>query len=139
MFPSSKLMHAARLRAVHGPLNVTVLHTVEGFLCIGSQETIFAMLVEVTERAMAHVNCKDVLIVGGVGCNMRLQEMMQIMTQERGGKLYATDDRYCIDNGAMIAWPGLLAFQQGSVTPLEEADCTQRFRTDDVYVTWRAQ
>ena len=94
------------------------------------------MLVEVTERAMAHVNCKDVLIVGGVGCNMRLQEMMQIMTQERGGKLYATDDRYCIDNGAMIAWPGLLAFQQGSVTPLEEADCTQRFRTDDVYVTW---
>ena len=97
------------------------------------------MLVEVTERAMAHVNCKDVLIVGGVGCNLRLQEMMQIMTEERGGKLYATDDRYCIDNGAMIAWPGLLAYQQGSVTPLEEADCTQRFRTDDVDVTWRAQ
>jgi N6-L-threonylcarbamoyladenine synthase len=103
------------------------------------QETIFAMLVEVTERAMAHVNCRDVLIVGGVGCNMRLQEMMRVMTQERGGKLYATDDRYCIDNGAMIAWPGLLAFQQGSLTPLEEADCTQRFRTDDVLVTWREQ
>lgn len=95
------------------------------------------MLVEVTERAMAHVNCKDVLIVGGVGCNLRLQEMMRIMTQERGGNLYATDDRYCIDNGAMIAWPGLLAFKQGDVTPLHEADCTQRFRTDDVYVTWR--
>ncbi len=39
------------------------------------------MLVEVTERAMAHVNCKDVLIVGGVGCNVRLQDMMAIMTQ----------------------------------------------------------
>lgn len=39
------------------------------------------MLVEVTERAMAHVNCKDVLIVGGVGCNVRLQEMMAIMTE----------------------------------------------------------
>ncbi len=41
------------------------------------------MLVEVTERAMAHVNCKDVLIVGGVGCNLRLQEMMRIMTEVR--------------------------------------------------------
>jgi N6-L-threonylcarbamoyladenine synthase len=29
------------------------------------------MLVEITERAMAHVNTNDVLIVGGVGCNMR--------------------------------------------------------------------
>lgn len=45
------------------------------------QETIFAMLVEVTERAMAHVNCKDVLIVGGVGCNLRLQDMMKVMTE----------------------------------------------------------
>jgi N6-L-threonylcarbamoyladenine synthase len=39
------------------------------------------MLVEVTERAMAHVGCCDVLIVGGVGCNLRLQEMMNIMTK----------------------------------------------------------
>jgi N6-L-threonylcarbamoyladenine synthase len=95
------------------------------------------MLVEITERAMAHVNSKDVLIVGGVGCNMRLQEMMGIMVGERGGFLYATDERYCIDNGAMIAWPGLLAFKQGQVPPLEETTCTQRFRTDDVLVTWR--
>lgn len=37
------------------------------------QETIFAMLVEITERAMAHCDAADVLIVGGVGCNLRLQ------------------------------------------------------------------
>ena len=37
------------------------------------QETIFAMLVEITERAMAHCAKADVLIVGGVGCNLRLQ------------------------------------------------------------------
>lgn len=53
------------------------------------------MLVEITERAMAHVGCKDVLIVGGVGCNKRLQQMMEIMVGERGGYLYSTDDRYC--------------------------------------------
>ena len=95
------------------------------------------MLVEITERAMAYVGSKDVLIVGGVGCNKRLQQMMKIMVGERGGYLYSTDDRYCIDNGAMIAWPGLLAAKHGLTTPLDQTGCVQRFRTDDVLVTWR--
>lgn len=106
-------------------------------LCFSLQETVFAMLVEITERAMAHVNSKDVLIVGGVGCNVRLQDMMRIMCEERGGRLYATDERYCIDNGAMIAWAGLLEFRSGSSTAMADTTVTQRFRTDDVYVTWR--
>lgn len=79
-------------------------------LCYSLQETVFAMLVEITERAMAHIGSKEVLIVGGVGCrlflcpqqkaepraytgNERLQEMMGIMAQERGGKVFATDER----------------------------------------------
>ncbi|URE46666.1 WD domain, G-beta repeat [Musa troglodytarum] len=95
-----------------------------------AQETVFAMLVEITERAMAHCDKKDVLIVGGIGCNERLQEMMRVMCSERGGKLFATDDRYCIDNGAMIAYTGLLAFAHGMTTPLEESTFTQRFRND---------
>ena len=76
-------------------------------LCFSLQETIFAMLVEITERAMAHCAKKEVLIVGGVGCNERLQQMMKDMVEERGGSLFAMDDRYCIDNGAMIAYTGL--------------------------------
>ena len=41
-------------------------------LCYSLQETIFCMLTEVTERAMAHCNSNEVIIVGGVGCNKRL-------------------------------------------------------------------
>lgn len=108
-------------------------------LCYSLQETVFAMLVEITERAMAHCDKKDVLIVGGVGCNERLQEMMRIMCSERGGRLFATDDRYCIDNGAMIAYTGLLACAHGITTPLEESTFTQRFRTDEVQAIWREQ
>ncbi|CAD7695841.1 unnamed protein product [Ostreobium quekettii] len=106
-------------------------------LCYSLQETVFAMLVEITERAMAHCNKNAVLIVGGVGCNLRLQEMMQIMASERGGKIFAMDDRYCIDNGAMIAWAGMCAYQKGITTSLEDTKCTQRYRTDDVDVIWR--
>jgi N6-L-threonylcarbamoyladenine synthase len=106
-------------------------------ICYAVQETIFAMLVEVTERAMAHCNKTDVLIVGGVGCNERLQEMMDAMAKDRGGQLACMDERYCIDNGAMIGWAGLLAYQHGNVTPLEKSTITQRFRTDEVYAVWR--
>lgn len=63
--------------------------------------------------------------------------MMGQMAAERNGKLYATDDRYCIDNGAMIAQAGLEMFRSGQLTPWEETFCTQRFRTDEVLVTWR--
>ncbi|KAI8633164.1 glycoprotein endopeptidase kae1 [Xylariaceae sp. FL1651] len=106
-------------------------------LCYSLQETVFAMLVEITERAMAHVGSTQVLVVGGVGCNERLQAMMGCMADERGGSVYATDERFCIDNGIMIAHAGLLAFETGFRTPLEESTCTQRFRTDEVHVTWR--
>lgn len=40
-------------------------------LCFSLQENVFAMLVEITERAMAHIGSKEVLIVGGVGCEFR--------------------------------------------------------------------
>jgi len=46
-----------------------------------------------SERAMSHCQSKEVRIVGGVGCNERLQDMMQIMCEERSAKLYATDER----------------------------------------------
>jgi N6-L-threonylcarbamoyladenine synthase len=106
-------------------------------LCFSFQETVFAMLVEITERAMAHTCSADVLIVGGVGCNERLQAMMATMCSQRGGRLFATDERYCIDNGAMIAYTGGLAFAKGLTTPLADTTCTQRFRTDEVEAVWR--
>ncbi|KAI9229854.1 MAG: glycoprotease family-domain-containing protein [Piptocephalis tieghemiana] len=106
-------------------------------LCFSLQETAFAMLVECTERTMAHVGSSEVMIVGGVGCNERLQEMMGIMAEERGGRVFATDERFCIDNGIMIAQAGLLEWRQGITTPMEDAGCTQRFRTDQVRVLWR--
>ena len=108
-----------------------------GDLCYSLQETIFSMLVEVTERAMAHVHADTVLIVGGVGCNRRLQEMMQLMAEDRQASLCAMDSRYCIDNGAMIAQAGIMGFQMGQETSLEDSWVTQRYRTDAMEVRWR--
>jgi N6-L-threonylcarbamoyladenine synthase len=106
-------------------------------LCFCVQELLFAMLVEVTERAMAHCGKQDVLIVGGVGCNERLQQMMRSMADDRSGRVGVMDDRYCVDNGAMIAWTACCQLSTGQQTALADSTITQRFRTDDVEVTWR--
>lgn len=111
-------------------------------LCFTLQETIYAMLVEITERAMSHAGSDSVLIVGGVGCNVRLQEMMGQMARDRGGGVFATDERFCIDNGIMIAHAGLLSYRTAGKEGRGEwgvpkSTCTQRFRTDEVVVTWR--
>ena len=45
--------------------------------------------------------------------------------------------RYCIDNGAMIAQAGIFSYQMNHTTPLSEASCTQRYRTDAMEILWR--
>lgn len=107
-------------------------------LCFSLQETTFAMLIEVTERAMAYTNSTEALIVGGVGCNRRLQEMMETMVSQRNGSVHCTDERFCIDNGLMIAHTGLLMHKSGCSFSFGELQCQQRFRTDSVKVMWRS-
>ncbi|KAK9744848.1 tRNA N6-adenosine threonylcarbamoyltransferase [Popillia japonica] len=109
----------------------------EADLCYSLQETVFAMLVETTERALAHCEATEVLIVGGVGCNERLQAMMHQMCVERDAKLFATDERFCIDNGVMIAHAGAEMFNSGTRMKWEDCFITQRYRTDEVETTWR--
>jgi len=106
-------------------------------ICFSAQETIFSLLVEGTERCMSFTKSDEVLIVGGVGCNLRLQEMMGVMAAERNGIMHAIDERFCIDNGAMIAYTGYLMHTNGMKFKFEDCDVTQRFRTDSVEVKWR--
>ncbi len=101
------------------------------------QETCFAMLAEVTERAMAHVGKDEVLLGGGVAQNMRLREMVGEMAKERGAEMFVPDRRLCMDNGAMIAWLGNLMYSSGVRMSIDDTTVEQRFRTDEVEVTWR--
>jgi len=77
-------------------------------LCFSLQETCFAMMAEVAERALAHTEKKELLLVGGVGANKRFCEMLEIMCKERGAKFSNVAMNLARDNGAMIAWEGYL-------------------------------
>lgn len=50
--------------------------------------------------------------------------MINQMVKERNGKLGAMDDRYCIDNGAMIAYTGLLMYKSGVVFDFNDSTYT---------------
>ncbi|KAI5185649.1 N6-L-threonylcarbamoyladenine synthase [Nematocida homosporus] len=107
-------------------------------LCYSVQETAFAMLIEVTERAMACTGSNEVLVVGGVGCNQRLQAMASKMAEERGGVGFTADERYCIDNGLMIAHTAHKMVEAGYAFEDNSCSVSQRYRTDTVKVTWRS-
>ncbi|MBI4451654.1 N(6)-L-threonylcarbamoyladenine synthase Kae1 [Candidatus Woesearchaeota archaeon] len=107
-------------------------------LCYSFQETTFAMLAEVAERALAHTGKKELLLIGGVGANKRLGEMLNIMCAERGAEFRAVPLAYAGDQGAMIAWQGWLEYNAGSRQSVETADILPYERTDDVLVTWRS-
>ncbi len=105
-------------------------------LAYSVQETAFAMLVEVAERALAHCGKSELLLGGGVACNKRLQEMAEKMCKARGAKMFVPQNEFLVDNGAMIAWLGLLMFKNGKRTKIDEAIRPYE-RTDDVDVFWR--
>jgi len=111
-------------------------------LSFSAQETVFAMLVEISERALAHVGKKELLLGGGVGCNKRLQEMCKIMCASRkdGTKFFVPENQFLVDNGAMIAFLGEIMFKSGikfSGKQATKLEIKPKQRTDEVEVSWR--
>ena len=108
-------------------------------VCFSFQETAFSMLVEVTERALSHTKKDEVMLCGGVAANKRLQEMLETMANDHYANFYMPKMEYCGDNGAMIAWLGVLMYESYGADKLENTNVIQRFRTDEVNVPWVVQ
>ncbi len=111
-------------------------------LSFSLQETVFAMLVEASERALAHTGKEELLLGGGVACNSRLQEMCKIMCKERKAKYFCPHQSLLVDNGVMIAYLGEIMFKKGiKIEPktkkFGELDILPRQRTDDIKIMWR--
>jgi tRNA A37 threonylcarbamoyltransferase TsaD len=93
------------------------------------------MLTEATERALAHLKARELLLTGGVGNNQRLQEMLGIMAREHNAK-FGFPKNYCSDNGVMIAILGLIMYNSGIRHSIDDTGVRQKFRSDDVEILW---
>lgn len=101
------------------------------------QETAFAMVTEVTERALAFTGKSEVMIVGGVAANRRLAEMMASMARRHSSRVTTAPLEYSGDCGAQIAWTGWLAHAAGVEVPVSESKVLQSWRLDRVDISWR--
>lgn len=106
-------------------------------LCYSLQEVAYSMLGEVTERALAHTRKPEVLLTGGVAANRRLRSIIGSIADEHGAEASFVPMGYATDNGAMIAWTGMLAYLSGVRTPVETSYIDSRWRLDEVEVPWR--
>ena len=105
-------------------------------LCYTIQEYAFAMLAEVAERALAYTEKKELILTGGVACNLELQRKLKIVAEEHGAKFGVVPKSLAGDNGAMIAWTGALAYTHGVTIDVEASRVRPRWRLDEVDIPW---
>lgn len=101
------------------------------------QETVFAMLTEVTERALAHTEKTEVLLTGGVAANKRLQQMIESISKEHNARFEVVPLKYAGDNGAMIGWTGILRYESTGGHDLSETIINPKERMDQITIPWR--
>ncbi|MGZ0748279.1 bifunctional N(6)-L-threonylcarbamoyladenine synthase/serine/threonine protein kinase [Haloparvum sp. AD34] len=106
-------------------------------ICFGLQEHVFAMLTEVSERALSLTGANELVLGGGVGQNDRLREMLETMCEARGADFYAPEPRFLRDNAGMIAVLGAKMAEAGDTLPIPDSAVDPNFRPDQVPVTWR--
>jgi N6-L-threonylcarbamoyladenine synthase/protein kinase Bud32 len=107
-------------------------------VCRGLEETVFAMLTEVSERALSLTGSDELVLGGGVGQNRRLQGMLRAMCEQRGASFHVPEDRFLRDNAGMIAVLGARMFAAGDTVAVADSTVRPEFRPDEVPVTWRS-
>ncbi|KKM91982.1 hypothetical protein LCGC14_1223040 [marine sediment metagenome] len=101
------------------------------------QETAFAMLTEVTERALAHTEKKEVLLTGGVAANKRLQEMVRSVSEDHNSRFEVVPSKFVGDNGVMIGWTGILRYKAEGGHSIEDTMIKPKERMDQISIPWR--
>jgi len=106
-------------------------------VCLSITETVYSMLTETLERALAFTEKREILLVGGLAKSIRLREMIEAMAKLHEAKVYVVPSEYAGDNGAMIAWTGVLQLLSGQTIKVEESRIKPRYRIDEAEARWR--
>ncbi len=105
-------------------------------VCLTLREIAYSMVVEAAERGLAHTRRREVLLTGGVAASPPLRRKVSIMAEHHDARVGLTPLEYDSDNGAMIAWTGLLALNSGITIDPGSAVVRQRWRPEEVEVPW---
>ncbi len=70
------------------------------------------------KRALDHTGFKRLVMAGGVSANRTLRAKLAEMMQKRGGAVFYARPEFCTDNGAMIAYAGMVRMKTGATQDL---------------------
>jgi len=62
--------------------------------------------------------------------------MLRVIAEEHDARFCITPRVLAADNGAMIAWAGILAYKSGLVTSIEKSYVNVKWRLEDVDAPW---
>ncbi|MGB8664683.1 MAG: tRNA (adenosine(37)-N6)-threonylcarbamoyltransferase complex transferase subunit TsaD [Serratia inhibens] len=66
------------------------------------------------KRALEQTGFKRLVMAGGVSANRTLRTKMAEIMRKRGGEVFYARPEFCTDNGAMIAYAGLVRLKSGA-------------------------
>ncbi|WP_345829020.1 tRNA (adenosine(37)-N6)-threonylcarbamoyltransferase complex transferase subunit TsaD [Erwinia sp. HDF1-3R] len=70
------------------------------------------------KRALEQTGFKRLVIAGGVSANRTLRTKMAEVMKARGGEVFYARPEFCTDNGAMIAYAGMVRLRSGTEAEL---------------------
>ncbi|MBN2361276.1 MAG: tRNA (adenosine(37)-N6)-threonylcarbamoyltransferase complex transferase subunit TsaD [Deltaproteobacteria bacterium] len=115
-FSFSGLKTAARiaLERLGDDLDATGLRD----FCASVQAAIVDSLIEKSRWALRQVDCRRLVVAGGVAANRALREALEALRRSDGIDVYLPPLSYCTDNAAMIAVAAALRWSRGDRDPL---------------------
>jgi N6-L-threonylcarbamoyladenine synthase len=82
-------------------------------------DSLVAVLVSKSEKALKQTGCKHLVLAGGVGANLQLRAALNTSAKKNRFEVHYPPVDLCTDNGVMIAFAGalrMLADNNGSTT-----------------------
>lgn len=77
------------------------------------QQAVVETLAIKCRRALKETGFTRLVIAGGVSANKQLRQHLAELMQQLNGEVFYPRSQFCTDNGAMIAYTGLLRLKQG--------------------------
>ena len=99
--------------ALHAWQKSSVTHEAKADIAYAFQEAVVDTLAIKCDRALKQTGFKRLIIAGGVGANKRLREKLN----ELNAEVFFPRQKFCTDNGAMIAYAGALRLAAGQFEP----------------------
>jgi N6-L-threonylcarbamoyladenine synthase len=62
--------------------------------------------------------------------------MLKSVAEEHKVRFCMVPKQYALDNGAMIAWTGILAYQHHVTLPIKKSFVKLKWRLDEVPIPW---